>query len=92
MGRSRRLRRSVDNVFAEERREALRQSLPPGPLRPPPRTPVSAQGRMARRSAILLLSAAVGIAGGVLAGDRATGVALGIAAGIGVEAAMRQRD
>jgi hypothetical protein len=47
---------------------------------------------MARRGAVLLVSVVIGIAGGMMAGDQSTGVALGIAAGIGLEAAVLERE
>jgi hypothetical protein len=81
----------VDNVLAEERRERQRQVLPPGPIRRPPRDPVTVLDHIARRGAVLLAAAAVGIAGGAVADDRRMGVAFGVAAALIVDATLRQR-
>lgn len=92
MRRRWRMRRSVDNVLAEERREVVRQSLPPGPIRRPPRPPRSLRGWIVRRGAVLLTSSVIGVAVGVAVGDTSTGVAFGIATEIGLETALLQRD
>lgn len=90
MRRSRRLRRSVDNVLAEERREWERQALaaePPG--HPPPR-PASFRRNLVWQALVVLGAGGLGAAAGDVAGDRPTGAALGVAAGILLSGAVRR--